>query len=295
MRVVAAPPADVVLFTPTRDRGRAFSYCERWMARQTFSGTALWVVVDDGDEPVTPSLGQLHLRRAPSAKKATLADNVLAAIPIMDRVGKAIVIEDDDWYAPTYVEEIVRRLNAGAQIVGTTRSRYYHLPTMMYKEHTNWFHSSFCSTAVSGEGIHHMQAAARKLQPREGIFVDMELWHKHRILRRDLFAGNHLVCGLKGWPGRKNLCALSVRLPVFMLDRDGKVFTMWVGREDAVSLLTEFGHPTDPIKAPPEEPSTTTTYPPPPQPPPPQPPPPQPPPPQPPPPQPPPRRRVCAS
>ena len=239
MRIVRQGPADLTLFTPTRDRPLAFSFCERWMARQTYSGTVLWIVVDDGDVQIRPTMGQLHIRRQPSPRRSTLPENVLAAIPFATGLG-VVVAEDDDWYHSDYVAEMAKRL-PGVDIVGIANALYYHVPTRRYQRNDNQDHASFCSTAVGiPTGLDHMANAAGRLMGTDNPLVDMDLWSKKRKMRRYMFNGNRLVVGLKGWPGRKNLCPSSVLGPSHPHDRDGYILRRWIGPEDAAEVLAAF-------------------------------------------------------
>lgn len=40
----------MTLITPTGVRPKAWSICERLMARQTYDGPVQWVIVDDGQQ-----------------------------------------------------------------------------------------------------------------------------------------------------------------------------------------------------------------------------------------------------
>src|SRR5687767_12331328 len=101
---------DVSLLTATRGRPEAFRLCERWAERQTFAGHIQWIVVDDGQRPTMCTMGQQYVRREPSLSRGcTLADNLLAAIPLIES-DKIVFIEDDDWYAADYVEIVSRHL-----------------------------------------------------------------------------------------------------------------------------------------------------------------------------------------
>ncbi|NOX54094.1 MAG: glycosyltransferase family 2 protein [Planctomycetes bacterium] len=53
--------------------------------------------------------------------------NLLAALQRV-RHDKVVFVEDDDWYAPEYLAQMVRWLDQ-TDLVGETGARYYHLPT----------------------------------------------------------------------------------------------------------------------------------------------------------------------
>jgi hypothetical protein len=239
MKIVSGEPSDVMLFTPTRDRPVAFRNCEHWMSRQDFEGTAFWLVVDDGDISVEPSMGQKLMRRCATAKDGTLPDNVKIAIPDMFSSGRVVVIEDDDWYSPGYVAEAVKRLAAGVDLVGTTNSRYYNLPSRRYFEHANTEHSSFCSTAMGRRAVVELARIADECASSGNQLIDMMLWRKLN-LTRDLWNGKHTVCGMKGYPGRRNLCPSSRLGDRFPFDPDGRMLAQWIGKEDAEYLMAQY-------------------------------------------------------
>ena len=129
--------ADITLITATGDRPEALALCERYMLRQTFKGRIQWLVVDDGQVPCIPSEGQEYLRREPSAedRQPTLALNILTVLPFVES-DKILFIEDDDWYAPDYIEYMVCALN-NAVIAGEGNAIYYNVKERKYFKHGN--------------------------------------------------------------------------------------------------------------------------------------------------------------
>ena len=114
-----------------------------------------WIIVDDGKVPGTYDLnwfnanmpGSVCIRREPRPDDPphTLCANMATAIPLV-RGDKIIIIEDDEYYAPTYVEEMARRLDS-YEVVGIGDSKYYHLPTGRWKTFGNRGHASLAQTA----------------------------------------------------------------------------------------------------------------------------------------------------
>lgn len=243
--------ADVVVITPTRDRPDCFALAERWMARQKHASFA-WVVVDDGDEPVETTLGQIHVRRQPSRSSCTLPENVLAGLAEAERLGARFLlfVEDDDWYSPRYVFEMVRELRR-AGMAGETRRKYYHLPTRGVHHCYNWKHAALASTGVREDCFRAVRKACERAI-REGTpYVDMFLWGvgdriEPRAKRvadiqagrgKKLFPCRTLSVGLKGMPGRYGLGAGHGDSSYEEFDRDGKILRRWCGDDEAEAIL----------------------------------------------------------
>lgn len=199
--------SDLTLITPTGDRHEMFQLCERWMRRQTFSGSVQWIVVDDGQYPTECSAGQQYIRvkrsRHPTAitmKNHTLGDNLQRALPLVES-DKVLVIEDDDYYGPHYLETYFRWLDQ-APLAGEAGSKYYRL------DNRTWQHFDTPPFRV-------MAALARTGFRRE-LFplverccsgdsqVDARIWKRHqgpKHLQQPSISGLHV--SIKGGPGRR--------------------------------------------------------------------------------------------
>lgn len=189
----------ITLITPTGLRPEAFALCERWIRRQTYKGELQWLVVDDGEVPTRTTLGQQYIRQRPfwnnENRRNTQRDNLRAAVPHIE--GDAVlIIEDDDYYAPRYIETMARMLEK-ADLVGEAPARYYHVGNRAFYVHRNSKHSSLCSTGMRGDAI---DVFTRTIEPNYTAYIDLSLW--------DEFEGKKLLSdiqksvGMKGMPGR---------------------------------------------------------------------------------------------
>lgn len=191
----------VTLITPTGDRQQAFRLCEFWMRRQTYSGSAEWIVVDDGVVPTKPSRGQTYIRREPSDKDPphTLCLNLRR---VLNRVssGRVLIIEDDDYYSPEYVSTMMRWLDK-ADLVGEVGAKYYFVDGCRYRVFTEHEHASLCRTGFSARVLPLVQ----KLVKSDDWRLDLRLWREwsgSRYLRRDVKNGRAISVSMKGMPGR---------------------------------------------------------------------------------------------
>jgi len=175
---------DVTLITTTRDRPEAFALCAHWMSRQTFRGQVQWVVVDDGDQPVEtshleraatwPGWTVKHLRREPSAAACTLQDNLIAAVRSVEGP-KVLIVEDDDYYSPLYLEEMIWRLNS-TDLVGEMHAKYYNVRDRRWESAENTYHACLCRTGFKANLLNQLEAAARKSKTEGDPYVDLRLW-----------------------------------------------------------------------------------------------------------------------
>jgi glycosyltransferase involved in cell wall biosynthesis len=189
----------VTLITATGARPEAFTLCERWMRRQTYQGYIQWIVVDDGPEATVSSLGQIVMRPLPHWKpgRVTLPRNILEALPLAE-AEKILFIEDDDYYAPGYVETMVARLEL-SDLVGELDSHYYHVGTRMWRNCKNRGHGSLFQVGIRRGLIPKLQAFCKEAS----YFLDLGLFGAVRS--RKLFPASTLSLGMKGMPGRQGI------------------------------------------------------------------------------------------
>lgn len=218
----------LTLLTATGARPAAWALCERWMARQDYSGPVRWVIVDDGPEPqrltfkrdgwqLVVVLASPHWEPGQNTQARNLLEG-LAAVGADERLA---IIEDDDWYAPDWLTTVDRELDR-AELVGEHRARYYNVQQRRGRQLANTGHASLCSTAMRGGALQDFADACRA-RPK---FIDLELWRRAR--GRDLFGG-HRVVGIKGLPGRGGIGMGHDAAFNGQADPDGALLRSWVG------------------------------------------------------------------
>jgi hypothetical protein len=218
---------DLTLITPTGDRPEAFALCERWMRAQRFADgreivfgasstdsatqrlsvsasrfSVQWLVIDDGPVPTPCAMGQEVVRREPDPRfdpPHTLALNLRKALPCVasDRV---LIIEDDDYYGPTYLETMMRWLDV-APLVGEIGAKYYNVRLPGWFRHHGHSHASLCRTGFSREVFGMFSSVIADDHPS----VDLRLWTAWKGARVGWVddAGDARLCvGMKGMPGR---------------------------------------------------------------------------------------------
>lgn len=192
----------ITLITPTGDRPLAFALCQNWMRKQTLQPDQ-WIVVDDGKIPMKPFISMEYVRRKPrfSDPKRTLIENLKIAIPLI-KGSKIVIIEDDEYYAPKYIEEMSSRLDHH-KVVGIGKSKYYHLISAGYFRVGNMNHASFAQTAFRNSFLSEF----KELLNDSSNYVDLRLWRKANESKDGfLFVDNiPLYLGIKGMPGRHGI------------------------------------------------------------------------------------------
>jgi hypothetical protein len=200
---------DVTLLTPTGDRHHAFALCEQWMRRQTFRGRVQWVVVDDGGSPTTVTLQRegWQVTYIPRQKQAddpkhTLSVNMLAGLGHAQS-GKIIMVEDDEWYHPTYVETMARWLDE-TELVGYGVDVYAHLCNLRWNQLPHERHASLNKTAFRASVIKAMTDVCQRRSPS----IDHLIWRTFKGSKRVHMVNERrtpLSVGWKGMPGRSGL------------------------------------------------------------------------------------------
>ncbi len=224
------------VITPVRDRPKGFELCERWMKTQTFTDYE-WIVVDDGDQPVTPTMGQIYIRRAPSTKRMTLDRNFAAARELISSDVVAL-LEDDDWRGSDYLAGIMRTLE-GAEVAVTAGFCRYNVKHRFWDDRRVVDHSKIYQKASSTMSLHggfsgkaakHFCDSMPTLQARsfwKSVWRSFEV----KVFDADMVA-------IKGIPGRHFSARHAGSLfPPNNVDPNGKVLRKWVGKEDAALLL----------------------------------------------------------
>lgn len=209
----------IVLITPTGGRPHQFKLCMEWMKRQTYTGRVLWIVIDDCVPKTTNSLKQNFRENWTIVKKYprpawqiggnTQGRNLRSAVTVLKALPKGwiegiFIIEDDDYYKPTYLEEMLKQLN-GFDIAGQSNSIYYNIRTKVYRVHKNGEsitkHASLFETCFSIKLLSLFEEATYQK------WVDVVFWKtaKEKGVLTNLFTNLKLAIGIKGMSGRNGI------------------------------------------------------------------------------------------
>lgn len=236
----------LTLITPTGARPAAFALCENYMARQTYTGAVRWIIVDDGAPPARFSVlrdgwARHIIRPDPPWRPGenTQGRNLKAAIgaarslaEIDDEDLQILIIEDDDWYHPAYLEKMAEDLRR-ADLVGEGDARAYNVRHRRWIQLRNREHASLHSTAMRGAAIDAFEAVLA----RPALYYDLNLWRAAPTSRR--IAPRNFSVGIKGMAGRPGL-ARGHGFQEGSPDPSGEKLIEWIGAEDAAAYAPFF-------------------------------------------------------
>lgn len=200
------------VITCTGDREICLNLLTKWMDCQTMKPER-WLIVDDGKTPISQEIMDMfpkfveYIRREPvvGEPQFTLNLNMLKALSNV-KEEKIIFWEDDEYYAPRYIETISKNLDS-FDAVGVGKSRYYYLPSFKYYVHNNMDHASLAQTAINYNLIDKLIEFSSGNDP----FIDIKIWQYvfASSLKKNLIDDNinnqFLYVGMKGMPGRSGI------------------------------------------------------------------------------------------
>jgi hypothetical protein len=236
----------IVLITPTGARQNQFRLCAKWMTNQTYTGQVLWIIVDDWAQITTNNVaGNFRenwtiVKDYPVPKWSgtnTQARNIKAGVDILVRnyqmkdIEAILIIEDDDYYRPCYLTEMMSRIG-NYDVIGETNTIYYNVHYRLHCDNNNREHSSLFQTALTPKSLSVFQNCyAHK-------FIDAELWSKST--NKLLFHAGTLSVGIKGMPGRGGIGAGHGRGMAFLQDPQMIYLRNLIG-EDANEYAAYYG------------------------------------------------------
>lgn len=195
---------NITIITTTRNRPLAFSMLEQWVARQTLKPKR-WLVINDGTEDYTYTMGQEVVRREPQeGEPHSLNANWLAALKRLKKTEWVFVMEDDDYYHPAYLETVSKRC-AEADLVGVSYDLYWNLATRKFRRMYNMIHASLAATAFNSK----LYGLVKEAALAGSVFLDMHIWAAWEgssyLMDNKAPDGKPLHVGMKCMPGEPGL------------------------------------------------------------------------------------------
>ena len=243
----------ICLLTPTGARAAQFRLCISWMARQTYMGEVMWIIVDDAIPRTTLEVkdsfrDNWHIwriypeppwQRGQNTQSRNMAAG-LAYIETLDNVEAVFIIEDDDFYKPNYLERMMQRFGT-FKVLGEMNTIYYNVFYRNYFVNRNTSHSSLFQVAFRPEMIPLFKTC---LHERFMDFKFYEKLHAQEFVRRGevgLFNEDNLAVGMKGMPGRAGIGAGHTRL-MNMLPDPNLVYLYKIIGDDAQYYAGYYGN-----------------------------------------------------
>ncbi len=194
----------ITAITAACNRPEAWKLSEDYMRRQTVKPDQ-WIVLDSDDPPSTCTMGQ-HFIYCPEVRgKSEMIEKLKIAFSPGLITGDIVVMwENDDHYAPTWIETCVKNLGDGRiDLFGEGRAVYYNVRDRWWFDHANMSHASLCSTAFTKR----LYPLVHRLCSDPNPFIDDRLWknasgNRKRLLDPLSHGGKRLVVGIKAMPGK---------------------------------------------------------------------------------------------
>jgi hypothetical protein len=235
----------IALITPTGNRPVQFNLCSMFMQRQTYQGKVVWIIVDDCI-PITSNIVQENFRGNWTIIKIfptppwnqnvnTQARNLAAGFNMLlsrykkEEIEAIFIIEDDDYYRASYIENMIPRLN-GFIAAGEIQTIYYNVAYRQFCTNTNYGHSSLFQTVLKVDAIPILEQAFTDK------FIDLKFWTL--VQNKNLFKAGDLSIGIKGIPGRYGIGIGHRRFNGWPEDPQMIHLTSWIGTD--ASLYSSF-------------------------------------------------------
>jgi len=222
----------ITVITLTGDRNKVFEFTRQHILAQTIQPDQ-WIIVDDGFEPLPERLieGVDYIRREPKKGEGfTLIQNMKLAVSQI-KGDIILIMEDDDYYAPKYIETYYNYLQKYS-LVGEGCARYYHVPAQKYVRLSNRKHASLAQTGFRKELLKSFKSILVG-----DPYIDLRFWKKafkYGYLFFDTEDKLRLHCSLKGLPGRKGIgIGHNKNFRPYVPDKNYKMLKKWLGEDNA--------------------------------------------------------------
>jgi glycosyltransferase involved in cell wall biosynthesis len=171
----------LAVITPTRDRLFALSLLSKYIERQTHQPD-LWIIVTDGKIPEMAASSSCIISSAPYAGSPlkSFASNLLRGIEIAEEnnVDAVMFMEDDDWYAPDYLEKMLKLFDTGAEIVGANYKRYFHIREGYDEKPGTNLAASLARTGISNTQFELFRQVTQRLEKEASYKIDLMFYRE---------------------------------------------------------------------------------------------------------------------
>jgi len=219
----------ILAITCTGGRPDAWALCQNYMHRQTRRPDH-WLVLDDCDPQTAFVDGVVRpsWRWKPKTEN-TIRKNLLHALrqSLLVDFDVCFLMEDDDWYAPEYIERLAPAAMENRGMVGLKHSYDYNVRFRGFRENKNDGHCTGASTAW------HRDATASLLEAIQNNNVptlDRFMWRKTPDVPKAKFARHDFV-GIKGMPGRGGTVRTHRQEHLVNPDPDMEKLKEWIGED----------------------------------------------------------------
>lgn len=141
------------------------------MQRQTILPDQ-WLIINDGEPYQYANLPYQDIHHRQHGRGNSLIENWLHALPRIEG-DKILVMEDDDWYHPEYVETLGALL-ADFDLAGVKQDLYYKLRIRKFQRWHNMTHASLAASGFRRSVLPEIERCCTVFA--HSVFIDMFLW-----------------------------------------------------------------------------------------------------------------------
>lgn len=227
---------EISVITPTADREFCLNRLTFYLKRQTFIGDIQWIISDSGSKSAIStslpfSFNTIEYKYLEYIKdsKQSFCKNMQDALSRV-KYKKVLVMEDDDWYHPTYIEVMCERLHR-KDLIGEIPAIYYHIKDKSYRILPNTERASMCQMGFTEKVIPIIQHIIK--QDSSNAFIDLKLWKYYSSQFKRQLYNSRLSIGIKGMPGNPGI-GIGHRIKDVhrKSDPDFRKLEKWIGKED---------------------------------------------------------------
>ncbi len=222
----------ITLITPSVKRPIQFSFLEKYIKAQTVQPDE-WIVCGEDLKNYNFTCGQKVINRVAQTYELSICENYKALSSAISN-DYIFIIEDDDYYAPTYIEVLSQSLDKGNKITGIAPAFYYNIGNRSYFQLGNRTHCSLAATAFHQQIMPFFTMATGC----KNIFIDQIFWthccRTEKIPSQIIYQSDAKLyqIGLKGMNfGAAGLGGGHNKQGA--PDPDFKVLECWIGQENA--------------------------------------------------------------
>lgn len=187
--------SDFTVLTCTGNRKHLIPQLKKYLDRQTVQ-PGQWLIIDDGEDKIPPEMiegaDRFFRDRTSESNQKNLIRSMLEVL-IFVKYEKVIIMEDDDWYHPQYLEVMSNYLDQ-YDLAGQKNTYIYNVPAKA------WYQSD-CKEACTLGRTGFTKAVFNTIQetlPKTRRMPDMAIWLNYEGNKIMLPPDPHLYVGIKG-------------------------------------------------------------------------------------------------
>jgi GT2 family glycosyltransferase len=214
---------DITLITPTGGRPESIKNCEKFIKRNKHNLKVQWIVINDFDYTAYDfATDMIFAKNLGSSSKNPIGKSIKEAIRFIQS-DFVLFIEDDDWYAPDYIQYYYDNLQKHS-LFGQAFAKYYNIKNKSYEIRPNAKTASLCQTGIRTNLLLEYLSC---FDDQNAPFNDLVLWGLE--VNKKLDTNSDKCVGIKGATGRPGF-GFGHQVLRFK-DTNCNVLRSWIGED----------------------------------------------------------------